>query len=105
MNTNSQSNQQKKAYLDKVQARVDRWDAEISRLEAAARETTADAKIEYLRQVDGMRQKRDEVLKRISDIKNAGTEAWEELKGGVDRILHDIESTIEATKSALKSNK
>jgi uncharacterized coiled-coil DUF342 family protein len=105
MDASGESNRQRQAYLDKVHARVDRWSAEISRLEAAARESTANAKLEYLRQVDGLRQKRDEVLEKLAEIRSASTEAWEELKDGVERVWQDIDNTIESTKSALRGNK
>jgi hypothetical protein len=81
---------------------MDRWNAEIDRLDAAARETSADARIEYHKKLANLKQKRDEVLQKLADLKTASEAAWGELKGGIDRVWQEIEDTIESTRSALK---
>lgn len=102
MTPETQLDKQRQAYLDKVQARMDRWNAEIDQLDAVVREVKAEAKIKYHERMLQLRQKREELRQKVAKIKTAGEEAWEEAKGGIDRISNQIEDTIEAIRSSLK---
>ena len=56
------------AYVEKVKANIDQWNAEIDKLQANAREAQADAKIQYEKQLADMRKQRDEALEKMKEV-------------------------------------
>lgn len=86
----------KDAYAKKIQAQLDEWDAEIKKLKARAEREEADAKLEIGKQIETLRRRRDRVGDKLAEVKAAGDDAWEDLKGG-------LESATAALSSALKS--
>ena len=74
----------RKAYIDKMAAKLKEWDAEIQKLEAKADAVKVDVKTDYRKQIDELRGKRAEAQQKLNEIKVAGEGAWEELKAGIE---------------------
>lgn len=74
----------KDAYVQKLKAKIDQWDAELDKLTAKADQVEADSKIEYAKQVEDLRAKRKDLEDKIAKVQKAGDEAWEDLKRGVE---------------------
>ena len=87
----------KEAYIQKLHAKIDEWNADIDRLKAKADQVEADSKIEYQKQMQTLKSKRDEIEKKVSEISRSGENAWEDLKAGADLAW---EAMSEAIKSA-----
>jgi uncharacterized coiled-coil DUF342 family protein len=87
----------KEAYIQKLHAKIDEWNADIDRLKAKADQVEADSKIEYQKQLQALKSKRDEIEKKVSEISRSGENAWEDLKAGADLAW---EAMSEAIKSA-----
>jgi hypothetical protein len=82
----------RKAYIDKMAAKLKEWDADILKLEAKTDAVKADVKAEYRKQIEELRKKRTEAQQKLNVIKEAGEGAWEELKTGIEtswKILGD----------------
>ena len=47
-------------YLDQFKAKLDEWNAEIDKLESNARQAQADAKVQYDKQLEALREMRDD---------------------------------------------
>ncbi len=86
----------KEAYAKKVQAQLDEWDADIKKLRAKAEQAEANAQIQYQKQIETLQSKRDSVKDKLSGLKRASGDAWEDLKEG-------LESAQDALGAALKS--
>lgn len=71
------------AYVEKLKARLDEWNADIDKLAAKAAQAEAGAKIEYQNKLDDLRAKRDDVRDKLSAMQQAGEGAWEDLKEGL----------------------
>lgn len=71
----------KKAYEEKLQAQLDEWNAEIEKLKAKADKAEADAKIEYYEQIEKLREQQQEAQAKLNELRRAGEDAWEDLKG------------------------
>ena len=52
------------AYVKKMQAKLDDWNAEIDQLSAKADAAQADAKLEYDKQIETLKKQREEALQR-----------------------------------------
>lgn len=90
------------AYIKKFKAQLEQWDAQIDRLEAKAREASADAKIEYEQQLRQIRERRDEARAKIDELRRAGGEAWEDIKDGADEAWTACRNAIEAASERFK---
>ncbi len=75
----------KDAYVRKLKAKIDEWNAEIDKLMAKADQAGAEAKIKYRHQLDDLRVKRKEVEDRLAALQEAGESSWEGLKHGIER--------------------
>jgi len=72
-------------YLEKFKTKLDEWDADINMLEAKARESQADAQVEYHKQVETLRKMRDDAQKQYTEMQNAATDAWDALAEGSEK--------------------
>jgi len=92
----------KEAYLEKLKAKLDEWNAQIDKLKAKAAQSKADAKIEIEKRVGDLETHRREVENKIQHLVQASGPAWEDLKGGVQRAWNKLD---EAVKSATEKFK
>ncbi len=89
--------EQRDAFVQKLKAKIDEWNAEIDRLNARAEQAEADAKMEYLQQVDEIKKHRADALQKMEKLQESGEGAWEDMKSGVEMA---VDSMIQAVKSA-----
>ncbi|MBN2365999.1 MAG: coiled coil domain-containing protein [Calditrichaeota bacterium] len=89
-------------YIDKLSAQLKEWDAEISKLEAKADKVKADARIEYEKQITDLQNKKLEVKNRIGEIREAGEDAWEELKEGAEKSIQTMKNALNNALSRFK---
>lgn len=87
----------KDAYLQKIEAQLKEWKSEIDKIKAKADKADADAKLEYYEQIEELRTKQQAAQEKFTELKDAGEDAWEDLKAGVE--LAGV-SLAEALKSA-----
>lgn len=92
----------KEAYIQKLHAKIDEWNADIDKLKAKADQVEADSKIEYQKQMQALKSKRDEIEKKVSEISRSGENAWEDLKAGVDLAWEAMSEAIKSATSRFK---
>ncbi|AGA32844.1 putative conserved coiled coil protein [Thioalkalivibrio nitratireducens DSM 14787] len=78
------------AYLEKMKARIDEWNAEVARLEAKAREAEADMRLKYDAQLKEMREQRDALEERLRDMQRAGEESWRRVRDGMEAAWDEM---------------
>ena len=83
------------AYVEKLKARIDGWNAQFDQWEAKAREAKADAKIAYESHLAELRRKRDTARGKLSEIQGAGEGAWEALRDGAENALKELKEGID----------
>ncbi len=87
------------AYIEKMKANLDKWNAEIDKLEAKARQAEADARIGYQEQIDTLKEKRKNLSKRFDDIRQAGEDAWKDMKSGVEFAANSLSEALRSAQS------
>ncbi len=87
------------AFQEQMQARLDEWKAEIDKMRAKADKASADARMDYLRRVDELESKRDEVQQRIKSLKKQGGEAWEDVKNGLESAMSELKRSVDSAAS------
>ncbi len=84
----------KEAYLEKREAELNEWDAEIKKLEAKAAKAKAVTKIQYYEHLRSLRTKRETAQEKLLELKKASGEAWKSVKVGVESAWQDLKSGL-----------
>jgi len=74
----------KKLYQQKMKAQLDEWSAEIDKLEAQASGVSADIQLKLNKQVKALKDKVSENRKKLDKIDEAGEDAWNSIKQGIE---------------------
>ena len=90
-------------YLDQFKAKLDEWNAEIDKLESNARQAQADAKVQYDKQLEALREMRDDAQTKFSEMQNATTEAWDVMVQGTEKAWQAWGSAFENARSKFTS--
>ncbi|RLK50430.1 hypothetical protein DFR31_0326 [Alkalispirillum mobile] len=80
----------KNEYVEKMKARLDEWNADISKLQAKARQAEADAKIRYEEQLRELRKQRDHAEEKLKEVQASSEEAWREMRAGMEKAWDDV---------------
>jgi chromosome segregation ATPase len=90
------------AYIERFKARLDQLDAEIDALEARMRAAGADARIEHEKRLKEARAKRDSARSRLSELRSAGDDAWEDIKRGAQESWEAASAAVRHAVSRFK---
>jgi len=82
------------AYVDKMKAKLDEWNAELDALEAKVRGASADARVKYERQINIARSHRDEIHGKLDELRDSSEGAWDDLKQGVEDACDRLATTV-----------
>jgi predicted RNase H-like nuclease (RuvC/YqgF family) len=92
-------NEKRDAYVQKLKAQLDEWNADINKLEAKADQAEVRAKIEYHKRIADLRARRKEVEDNIGELQQAGEGAWEDLKQGLENSWEILKASFTKAKS------
>ena len=65
----------REAYREKLEAQMREWSAKIDLLKAKADQAEAEAKIEYSKRIEDLRQRKEALQTQLAELKNAGKPA------------------------------
>ncbi len=89
----------KDAYVEKLKAQLDEWNADLDKLEAKARGAKADAQIKHEEQLASLRQHRDQAKQKLNEIQLSAGGAWEHLKQGAEDAWTRLKDAVTKAKS------
>ena len=92
----------KEAYIRKLHAKIDEWNADIDKLTAKASQVEAESRIEYQKQIEAIKSKRDDIEKKAAEISHSGGEAIGDLKAGIDLAWEAMNEAIKSAASRFK---
>jgi chromosome segregation ATPase len=78
------------AYIKKIKANIDQWNADIDKLQARAKEVEADARIKYDEQIAELKQQRDQAETKMKEARAASEEAWADLRAGFESAWDSV---------------
>ena len=84
----------KELYQQKMQAQLDTWKAEVDKLKARASGLSADAQLEMGKHIDTLEGKIEDGRAKLSELSQAGEEAWGPLKEGVESAWDTLKSAV-----------
>jgi hypothetical protein len=89
----------KNAYQQKIEARIDEWNAEMDKLRARAERLEAEGRIEAQRRLLDIQARRDAAEAKLADLKKTGDAAWRDLTEGVDRAVQELGDAVKKAAS------
>ncbi len=92
----------KEAYEQKLEAQLKEWKIDINKMKAKADKADAEAKLEYYKQIEDMRTKQEAAQKKLTELKAAGEDAWEDLKAGIDLAWGSLGDAVKSARSRFK---
>lgn len=84
------------AYRQKLEARLDQWRAEIDKLQAKASEAGADARLDYDRQIESLRAQQQQARAKLQELDAASDAAWEDLRSGIEKAWDDLGTAVKS---------
>ena len=93
---------EKKLVERKLQARLDEWKAEIDKLKAKADGASADAQLEFSRQIRDLELKLEDGSNRLSEMSKASGEAWATLRQGLESAWDSLSTAMAEAASKFK---
>ena len=90
-------------YVQKLKVQLDQWEKQMATWEAAAREATAEAKIELEKQMGITRSRLDDMVFRMELLKGASTDAWQEIAHGADEARKTMQDAFEKARFHFKN--
>ena len=90
------------AYIEKMKAKLDKWNREIDKLEDKAALAKGEAHSAYHRQIEALHARRREFEARLEDAREAVEQAWDGLKDGLEDAWKALSQGIKSAKSKFK---
>jgi chromosome segregation ATPase len=92
-------NDTRDAYVEKMKAKLDEWNADIAKLEARARQKETDAQKRYQERIASIKEKRNAVEEDLDKLRRAGSDAWEDLKTGFEMAADSLGEALRSARS------
>jgi hypothetical protein len=89
--------------VGKIETRLRQLGTKLDRLTAKAAEAGADAKLDYHKQIELIRDKHSVVRSKLAAFRAANGQKWDNFKGGVETAWHDLENAFRALKQDTSS--
>lgn len=71
-------------YVEKMKAQLDQWNGEIAKWEAKANLAQAEARAEFDKRLEAVRQQREQAMVQLRLMQTAAGDAWLEMMKGTD---------------------
>ena len=84
----------KEMYQQKQQAKLDERKAELDKLRAKAKGASAEAGLELNDQIEQLERKLADGKHKLSELAEAGDEAWDSVKGGVESAWKSLNTAF-----------
>lgn len=93
---------EKQEYQRKMRDQFDAWKADLDALKARSDIVSAEARAEFDKRVDLLKNKMDEVGKLLSQIAAASDESWTSVKNSIDSSWGSWKRSFEEALTRLK---
>ena len=90
------------AYVRKLKDQLDRWNAELLKLETKAKQPLVGMKDAYEKQLKELRGRRNVVQQQMAEIQKASDHAWDQLRESADKAWKAMDESIKMAWSVFK---
>ena len=88
----------KESYQEKLEAQLKEWSAKVKELQAKAEGAKADVKIEMQNHIKTLQEKQEVAQQKLKELKDAGADAWEKAKPGLESAMDGLKGAWESVK-------
>ena len=92
----------KDAYVQKLHAQIDEWDAEIEKLKTKVDNAKAESRLEYQKEIENLQLRRQEVGERLTKVRHALEGAWEDISAGAQNAWDAMDDALRSARSKIK---
>jgi multidrug resistance efflux pump len=92
----------KNAYEKWAEGKIEEINAKIEQFKAKVKQADADARLNAEQRISDFKQQKEDVQRRLMDLKNAGADAFEEVRSGTQKALNDLKGALDQAVSKLK---
>lgn len=92
------------SYLEKLKTQLTEWNTELEKLEAKVSRARAEGQIKVKEQLSVLPARRDEAMKKLSEIQETGEDAWEELKDGAEKAWSALKVGFEKARAKARKS-
>jgi hypothetical protein len=89
-------------YVEKMKMQLDTWNVELAKWEAKAKSAQADVKPQIDRQVELIKQHRENAMYQMKLMQAAAGEAWVDLAKGADEAWASMREAFDKASSHFK---
>ena len=89
-------------YREKLEAQLKEWKAKIEMLEKKASEATGETKTELMRVIRELRQKKELVKEKWTELQKESSAAWDTTKEGLEKAASELKSALDKVLSRFK---
>lgn len=93
----------KEAYKQKIEAELVLTQAKLAEFQARAKSASADARIDYKKQMHDLEQKFDATRLKLKEFGEASDGAWENLKDGVETAWNALSNSVQHAAAKFKA--
>lgn len=95
---------QREAFVRKAQEKVDQLESQIAKLKDEAAQVTGDAAQRIRERIDLSEARLETARERLDEVKDAGENAWSDLKAGLGSALGQVELAIASARERLEES-
>jgi flagellar biosynthesis chaperone FliJ len=92
----------REAYKQKLEAKMELEQSKLAELKAKLESSAADVRYQYAKQVDDLEQTVDDVKRKLKELDEAGEDAWEKLKDGVESAWETLSTAVKDASAKFK---
>lgn len=89
-------------FIASVKQKLDQLNTEIDHLEGKVKETSGEARKKYKAQLDDVREKREALKQKLTELRAASEAQWDKLKLEVDHAWKAFHNSVNYFKSHFK---
>lgn len=82
-------------YIQKLKSKLDEWDDDLATLETNAEKAEGELKREYSKQIEAIKERRQEAMRKLDELRSASEDAWEDLKEGMETSWEAMDEAVE----------
>ena len=89
-------------YIAKTKENLELINAKLVELEAKAEKKSGDVRREIKANLSGLRESRDQAVRRLEELRLASKPAWEDVKHGVEQAWQSLSNAVDDASERLK---
>jgi len=85
-------------YQEQIEAQVKEWATKLNEMNAKAQKMSGDVKAKMLKEIAQMKDRKDELQRKLTELKSARAEKWESLKASTEKGKEDLKKRWDSFK-------